>query len=403
VPLVQIHARRLQYGPDGTRSPRPAGVSDLTDDLGQFRVYGLQPGDYSVVASGHHAIAPGVFSATTNTAAVPIYYPGTGNPDEAQEVSLGPGEEAAVHFTYLPMLPVRISGVAVMSDGRPAAGMNVRLRTSPAIAPSLPGGGTVSADGTFLITDVTPGRYWIDVVPATRSQGTERGSTEVVVGPDDVTGVGVVTGPGIRMTGTVTFESTFEQRGTFQVSARALERAAEITAGSIVSEPVEEDGRFELAGLPARVRLQPVSSQWMFKSIIVDGRELGDEPLDLTGVSTVTDVQLTATDRLTVLEGAVTDDRERTLQDHLVVLLRTDPAGGLLSDRMRTFWTDEKGSFHVRGLLPGDYVVGVVDELEPGYHFSPDFQERLRAAGQRFTLSEGQPARLALKLIKDVR
>ena len=376
VPLVQVYAQRLQYGSDGARSPRPAGVGDLTDDLGQFRVYGLQPGDYSVLASGRHATAPGLFSATIGAASAPIYYPGTGNPDEAQVISLGPGEEAAVNFTYVPVLTVRISGVAVMSDGRPAAGMNVRLRSRTTTALlSPPGGGTVSADGAFLVTGVAPGRYWIDVAPAMRDQGAERGSTEVLVGPDHVAGVSVVTVPGVRMSGTVTFESTFEQRGTFQVSARAPERSTDIpvTMGAVVSDPVGEDGRFELTGLPARVTLQPVSSQWMFKSIIVDGREMGDEPLDLTGVSAVTDVQLTATDRLTVLEGAVTDDRERALQDHLVVLLRTDPAGGLLSDRMRTFWTDEKGSFHVRGLLPGDYVAGVVDELEPGHQFSPDF------------------------------
>jgi hypothetical protein len=375
-------------------------VSDLTDDLGQFRVYGLQPGDYTVVASGRNATVPGVFNAPANADSAPTYYPGTGNPDEAQVISLGPGEEAAVHFTYVPVFPVRISGVAVMSDGRPAAGMHVRLRTSTAASTSFRGAGTVSQDGTFLVPGVAPGRYWIDVAPATRIQGTERGSTEVLVGIDDVTGVGVVTRPGVRMSGTVTFETTFEQRGTFQLSARAPNGSADVTQGAVVSDPVDADGRFELAGLPSVVTLQPVSSQWMIKSVIVHGREWGDEPLDFTGVSAVTDVQVTATDRLTVIEGAVTDDRERALRDHLVVLLRTDPAAGLLSDRMRTLWTDEKGSFYVRGLRPGDYIAGVVEGLEPGYHFSPDFQERLRVAGQRFTLSEGEPAMVALKLTR---
>jgi hypothetical protein len=371
-------------------------VGDLTDDLGQFRVYGLQPGDYAVVASGRNATVPGIFNATANTDSAPTYYPGTSNPDDAQVVSLGAGGEASVNFTYVPVFPVRISGVAVMSDGRPAAGMTVRLRTGAGTSPR--GGGTVSEDGTFVVPGVAPGRYWIDVGPPTRKQGSERGSTEVLVGTDDVAAVSVVTGPGVRMSGTVTFETTFEQRGTFQLSARAPVGAAEITVGDVVSDPIDSDGRFELAGLPSLVTLQPVSSQWLIKSMIVDGREMvGDELLELTGARTVTNVQVTVTDRLTVVDGSVTDDRDRPLSDHLVILLRTDPATGLPSDRVRTIWTDEKGSFNIRGLRPGDYIAGVVEELEPGYHFSPDFQERLRVAGHRFTITEGAPAMVGLK------
>ena len=44
----------------------------------------------------------------------------------------------------------------------------------------------------------------------------------------------------------------------------------------------------------------------------------------------------------------------------------------------------------------------LVDELEPGYQFSPDFQERLREAGHRFTVAEGEPAVLALTLTRNL-
>ena len=49
---LQVHALRWSYDADGRRAVLSAGVGDLTDDLGQFRVYGLPSGDYAVVATG---------------------------------------------------------------------------------------------------------------------------------------------------------------------------------------------------------------------------------------------------------------------------------------------------------------------------------------------------------------
>src|SRR3954464_11712799 len=48
---AQVQALRYQYQPSGERVLQPAGgISGMTDDLGQFRIYGLNPGEYVISA-----------------------------------------------------------------------------------------------------------------------------------------------------------------------------------------------------------------------------------------------------------------------------------------------------------------------------------------------------------------
>ena len=48
-PLTRVQVYTLFFGPGSSRGMR-MGSGNQTDDLGQFRVYGLQPGDQAVVA-----------------------------------------------------------------------------------------------------------------------------------------------------------------------------------------------------------------------------------------------------------------------------------------------------------------------------------------------------------------
>ena len=92
---VQVQALRYSYGPDGQRRPQPAG-SAQTDDLGQFRVFGLMPGEYIVSASGRDTISMsfgGPNSADTGESYVTSYHPGTPNINEAQTVTTTLGQE----------------------------------------------------------------------------------------------------------------------------------------------------------------------------------------------------------------------------------------------------------------------------------------------------------------------
>jgi hypothetical protein len=170
---VPVHARRFQYDADGSRRVVTAGTSDRTDDLGQFRVYGLPSGDFLVVAANPVQASDIVrpFTPVISSDIAPTYFPGTINAGEAQVVSLAAGAEASVQFTHVPPALGRVVGTAVTSNGSPAGGLSVGLRSSTADWVAGRNAGTVSATGS---TWAAPSRMQQVKVPRCRSRCRQR-------------------------------------------------------------------------------------------------------------------------------------------------------------------------------------------------------------------------------------
>src|SRR5688500_17721827 len=183
---AQIEAQRFQYGPDGQRRLAQAGGSSLlngTDDRGEFRAYGLMPGEYVIQGSVRNVLGAGSLNANDGGDGFsPTYYPGTVSPADAQVIRVGVGEENAVQFAMIASRLARISGRAVDSQGRPAAGAQISIVTTRIGGFSSSGAGTVSADGSFVVVGVSPGEHQL------RIQTPPGGSRESALVPITVAG-----------------------------------------------------------------------------------------------------------------------------------------------------------------------------------------------------------------------
>ena len=139
---VAVYAMQTQFF-QGRRSLVPISMGGRSDDAGQYRLVGLSPGDYVVMATIRE-------TWTTDGkekqvfAYAPSYFPGTASAADATRVKVGIGQEVGgIDMSLQPMRAANVSGTALASDGTPLSGGNINL--SQEIVG--PGGGSFSGHG----------------------------------------------------------------------------------------------------------------------------------------------------------------------------------------------------------------------------------------------------------------
>jgi hypothetical protein len=427
MPGATVRVMRYQYA-QGERQLIPAGNAQ-TDDQGAYRVWGLNPGDYYVSAvtrnfnfgargfggpgggaGGGRAGGPGgrgvvnsrgILSDAsgdadeTQLAYAPTYYPGVGSVDEARPVTVGVGQQLLdVNFNLLLVRTAHISGTVTNPDGSPTTSGQVNLtpETGAGGRGSIGGNfsGRIEWDGKFELANVSPGRYTL------RARGTDTeqpqyASQPLTVGGGDLSNVPVILYPGATINGSVSFEGTDAPDITqVRLTAPATDG---VSVGPNTNARVDKDGHFTLAGVSAGSHVLRAAGQlrgWSLKSVIINGRDMVDTPIDLRSNQQLNDVAVIFTNKLTQLSGMVTNDQSAPVTDFTVLAFPTDARlWRPLARQIMTARPDQTGKYQIRGLPPGDYYVATVDPSEQGEWFEPAFLDQQRIGAARLQLGDG--------------
>jgi len=196
---------------------------------------------------------------------------------------------------------------------------------------------------------------------------------------------------GATISGTVTFQGTLVgDASQVRVTAPAADQAS---FGINPQSRVEKDGHFTLSGIPAGshyIRSNGGPRGWMLKSVQVSGSETIDAPIDLRSGQTLSNMTLVFTDKISEIDGTITNDSGRPVPDFTILVFPADPALWRPQSRhIVTARPDQNGAFQLRGLPPGEYFVVPIDPAEQGEWFEPTFLDQHRQGAIRLTLGEG--------------
>jgi len=220
---------------DGARTVT-SHVTRVTNDLGQFRFWDLQPGKYYVKAV-NRAGGTRMFAGTNSIAYDswegfrPVYFGGATNIEAATPVAVEAGTEARADFKLPVEATYKIRGT--LENFTPNQTVVFQLFEGG----DNPGDARVSLNGStgrFAIDDVPAGQY---TLRATQEYGT-RGEVRVTVNGGDTNGVSIGLAPGVSVRATLHVDGPLPEIGTAQppqqVQAGAVAKFCEIflqTAG----------------------------------------------------------------------------------------------------------------------------------------------------------------------------
>jgi hypothetical protein len=436
-----VRALSLRAGVEGPALVTPPGATpteSVTDDRGEFRIYGLPPGAYFVGAtpppaavvgrevtdaevawarrladgtatsSAAHTLAP---APGATMALAPTFHPAGRTIAEARRIELAAGEERSDVDVALTAEPVfTLAGAVVGSDGRAAPSARLTLLPAGLSVPTTrfgssatPGlgysyGGVVnvvaSAQGTFEIRSLAAGEYLL-IARASRpgqSGVAEWASTTVRVEPRDRTEIVVPLEPTTTVTATLQVDPDAPRPPLATVSLTLSPQSSAPTAVTIAGVKPDADGRVVIRGVVPgayRIAVSGLAPPWMPRSAMAGGRDVLDAPLAVAGTDVSVVIELTP--RSGRIAGTFTDASGRPASDYLVVVFPADRRQWHTgSRRIRAVRPATDGRYVADGLPAGDYRLAAVPDAEPDEWHDPAFLESLLPAAIPVAIGDGE-------------
>ncbi len=375
-----------------------SGYGATTDDLGHFRLSGVEPGRYLVYA--FHASSREVLYPTPGgplTAYTATFAPSTLDPLQAETFEARPAEETGPIVVTLQRVPVfAIRGQALDSSGGPLTSFGVALRSVRNIAFfTQPAYSRTNSDGTFELLGVPAGDWVISVNQMRREGGAPSNiSARVTVSQSDLENVVLRATTPVSVSGSATLEGGKPEWRQVAVVIRPADGSVFSNAG--VGQ-VRSDGTFEIAASgsgSARVEVIGRPAPGTYVASITAGS------VDLTARNFNIEQGLSAPLQVTFRTGAASiQGQTESHRPAAVLLWPADPEAREAQPQARAE-SDTSGVFSFQDLAPGSYILYAVppdDSLAFGRAQLP-VPADLDRRGTRIRLEPGSTAQVSISI-----
>ena len=393
--VAAMQARVVNGRPD----PQRLGNAS-TNDLGEFRIFGLMPGQYYVQATWRRFGGPGDPTSPDRTGYPETFFPGATSITEARRVTVRAGQTVGdLVMALSPIKTSRIEGTIVDADGKPYGNAIISIGKIEGGGAFFMGGLMARPDGTFTIANVTPGEYTLRTQPT--PQRKEVASMKLTVGAEDIKDVRLVAMPPSTISGRIVVDPAQAQSLT---SSALMMSATPFDNTMMFPQParVADDLSFELTAPAGRTRIAMMNlpTGWIVRAVRVNSVDFIDDGLEVKPGENISGVDVELTNKTATMSGIVTNARGETVKDCAIVVFAADSKRwGPGSRYLRTTRPDQDGRFKISGVVAAEYSVIAVDRLEtPGQWTDPEFLQRISPNATTVTIIEGETKTVDLKI-----
>jgi len=408
---------------DGRRALKPVQTA-YTNDLGEYRLFGLLPGRYFLSAmsggqsQGALRISPNpaglsddgrIFVDTSSRPMlpsgmtyVPIYYPGTADVRAATTIDLAAGANlGGVDFTAAPIQTRHIRGIV------PGGGASVSLvPLDPAASIIVRANQTSANDGPFDIRGVAPGTYLLIA-----HSGDLSASLRVDVRDADIDNITLSLGSPIVIPTHVSFDDRMVPGIVLDFESVRLRLTPDPVvsgiSGDVYSPFPDGSMGFEvLQGESYRIKLESAFDSEgrlrnaYLKSIRMGTRDVLNDGLQFNGEPDAK-IEVVIGMNPGSLSGTVVTtvkDKQQPVVNTTVVLV-PDAARRRRPEAYKTATSDGAGQFQMSSIAPGDYLVFAWDDVENGVWQDPDFLRLYENQGTRVHISDDGRENVTVSLL----
>ena len=403
-PLADAQVSAMRYQTiGGRRRLVNAGRMATTNDIGEFRLFAIPPGQYYLSATLRNMNMMG--DTDDRSGYAPTYFPGTPTISDAQRITIGIGQVLNdVTMALMPTRTARVTGTAVDSRGQPMTGMVMPVpKSSDMMAMMFGPPGQIRPDGSFTVNGLAPGTYTLQA--QVMGADSESASAEIVVNGDDISGVRLVGSRPSALSGRVIVDPTAARSlrpSQFRVMSTPAQTDFIVFGPMIGPAAVNDDWTFEVKARPSgpmRVTINGSPPGWALRAVRYRGTDVTDSGIEFRPGEDVTDIELEITNQLTEVSGLVTNGRGETVKDYSVVVFAQDRERWTAGSRyIRSGRPDQDGRFKVPALPAGPYYVIALDYIEPGDATDPSVLDRLKEKATTFSLNDAEKKVVDLKL-----
>ena len=396
---VSIQLYRSYY--DRGRHGFAAVANAHTDDRGEYRVHGLEPGSYYVAALYQAPPRPSGAEPEIRKDALgnPLpeigyavtFFPQAQRMSDAVPVKVAPGDEVGgidIFLTLVHTVHVRGRVLSALKGGVMASpSVSLRINDSDNTASvTAPMSITVDKDRNFDIAGVTAGPYLL-VATAEENGVALTGRAPINIGDSDVSNADIVVAPQTIWNGKIQLD---DDDSALQAGPIVYLEPRRPTT-SPVQAAISDNGEFSIAVVPDETYdlyvLNAPEGAYL-KSVRVANAERLGEGLEASAGATPPplDIHLSS-EGGEIIGRAVTADPKVVASGATVALIPDPPAGRVQS--YQTTQADEYGNFELRGIAPGRYVVVAWLEAPPCNAFDPEDLAACQSQGSSLTIDAG--------------